>query len=123
MPFVPLGDKHVSVPVLYINGWFDSSAECTTSWGPQCIGQGGPCSNSPPCTATPGCFGCAGTGGGNGSNWFANVGLIGTSYDFTSETAPLVQNSTTNSKTKNVKIADGICVNMLCPECDLYESC
>jgi hypothetical protein len=124
MPFVPLGDKHVSVPVLYINGWFDSSAECTTSWGPQCIGQGGPCSSAPPCTASPGCFGCPGTGGGNGSNWFANVGLIGTSYDFTStETAPLVQNPINNNKTKTVKIADGICVNMLCPECDLYESC
>jgi hypothetical protein len=26
-------------------------------------------------------------------------------------------------KSKNVSIAPGVCVNMLCPECDLYESC
>jgi hypothetical protein len=130
MPFIELGSsKHVSVPIIYVNGWYQSEVECTPSLGNICIGLGDvSCGGSAPCQLTPGCQGgpnCTGTGGGNVNNWYIDTGLIGTSEDFTtSGFLPSVQAPTTNNtKTKNVKIANGICVNMLCPECDLYESC
>lgn len=130
MPFVQLqyNANHVSVPIIYLNGWYYPPAECRDTSGERCYGIGGvQCGDLPPCTATPGCQGanCSGSGAGNASNWFINTGLIGTSDDFTtSGLLPSTQPPTTNkTKSKNVLIADGICVNMLCPECELYESC
>lgn len=131
MPFVPLqfNSNHVSVPIVYINGWYYPSADCRDNTGERCLGIGCACvcANAPACTVTPGCQGpdCTGTGSGNPQNWYVNTGLIGTSEDFTtsgflpSTQAPIKD----KTKSKNVLIADGICVNMLCPECELYESC
>lgn len=59
--------------------------------------------------------------GDNGDNtsYWGTSGLIVESILNTSSPIKVY----TNEKSKSVKIEDGLCVNMLCPECYSYESC
>lgn len=129
MPFVDIDSKkHVGIPIVYVNGWFTETVDCTPQNSSLCSGDGVVCSGLGDCVNALGCQGndnCPPAGGpGAGGNWYIDTGLIGTSNDFTIQPLTSIQAPTTNkTKSKNVLIADGICVNMLCPECELYESC
>jgi hypothetical protein len=130
MPFVNLNSKkHVSIPIVYVNGWYTQTLDCTPQSGSLCVADGGvacgglgECQTSLNCSGNPDCPPAGGSA--SGANWYINTGLIATSEDFTIQPLQSIQPPTTNkTKSKNVLIADGICVNMLCPECELYESC
>ena len=84
----------------------------------------------PPClcpNCTPGlyCTGlCSedGDAAGSAESWNLQVGLIAPST-ITTTTPFKVQIKKSQTFTKSVYITPGICVDMLCPDCNSYESC
>lgn len=61
------------------------------------------------------------TGNEFGSDFTPIVNYKG--EDITKTQNQYILTSTEQAQTKNVQIAPGLCVNMLCPECNSYESC
>lgn len=64
-----------------------------------------------------------GGGGGGSSTASGRGGLIAPSNISTPDSPFAPFRSTSTTETKLVKITNGICVNMVCPECNSYESC
>lgn len=118
-------NANVSIPINFINGWFNPASDCY--WAPSnsfCGNQSLDCGGGE-CNVTLGSVGGAGGGAGGQDNWVGGVGLIAPSTKPTQNQFATILNQTTSNYTtsKNVLIAEGICVNMLCPECNDYESC
>ena len=132
-------DENIKIPLAYQNG-FSGTDSCSPTGGggsldaPLCIAQDTECEGL--CGCGPGCQEdppgtCNGVGlcvynGGSGddpNNWQGSGGLIAPS---TVETpSPFKAQAVNKSQitTKSVYITPGICVDMLCPDCNSYESC
>jgi hypothetical protein len=121
----------VAVPIVYVNWYSAQGSDCY-------INGAAFCGQVTDCAAGECCNTCSGGGGpslceNNGTDqteWQISTGLISVST-MQPQTSPLLntgiyyydQGAVIKQKTKTVKIEEGICVNMLCPDCDLYESC
>jgi hypothetical protein len=129
-----------AIPIAYIGGYSNEEAPCNPAGGTNggvgggsgfCSFGGGGC---PPC-ACPACIGqttciglCSQTGeppppGGPADSWNLQVGLIAPSTVTPPATPFKVQIKKSQITTKSVYITPGICVDMLCPDCNSYESC
>ena len=138
-------NENIKIPLAYQNG-FSSTSSCSPVGGnldaPLCEqDQGGApaecaaqCGCPPDCVeTTPGqCEGIGGGpclaqynggGGGPASTWQGSGGLIAPSTVETPSPfkAQVVNKSEITSK--RVYIIPGVCVDMLCPDCNSYESC
>jgi len=121
----------VAIPISYQSGWDSGGSEPECGAGcvnPQCC---------PPNCLLPdgGCRApCLGVSDGAGGSedagaWILEGGWIAPS-SMTTPDSPgtgspfrIQRDQTSNTLAKAVKIADGICVDMLCPDCYNYESC
>lgn len=128
-----------AVPIIFVSGSY---------WSSECgIGVGGFCGCNNFCCCAEACFDacswygtanqdCNGTvigtggGGSGGSNESCDTGAAGAEwmqfYLVAPSTVTQIQPLTkmkTGEKTKYVKLDEGLCVHMICPECNLYESC
>jgi len=120
-----------AIPIAYIGGYSNSEAPCNPAkgiggGGGFCEGGGGGC---PLCD----CLGCADPiacrgicveypDAGQADSWSLQAGLIAPST-VTLATPFTVQIKKSQITTKSVYITPGICVDMLCPDCNSYESC
>lgn len=120
-------DPTISIPIEFIDGWevpeggpknpcLPLSNSDADQCGGLCISGGS--GQVEECTITLGNYGGAGSGG-EAAYWTLNMGLIAPSL-LNLEDNPFTFKSTT---TKSVQISPGICVEMVCPECSMYESC
>jgi hypothetical protein len=115
----------IIIPLVNSSGWraVEACGPCTVPC--ECTGD---CIEVPPgsgiCAPASGSGICVNyrPGGGNADNWQFDGGLIAPS---TVETPALfkVQIKKSQITTKSVYITPGICVDMLCPDCNSYESC
>jgi len=122
----------IAIPISYVDGYGTQENPCNPAngiggGGMFCQGGGGDC---PPCN----CFGCddpiACNGicvdypeGGDAGAWSLQAGLIAPSTVMSPATPFKVQIKKSQITTKSVYITPGICVDMLCPDCNSYESC
>ena len=119
----------VAVPIIYINWYAASGSDCYINGGAFC-GQVVDCGQGECCNTCSGGTSLCSNNGTDQTEWQISTGLISTSKT-TSQTSGLLNNGIyyynqgveIKQKSKTVKIEEGICVNMLCPDCDLYESC
>jgi hypothetical protein len=135
-------NDNIKIPLAYQNG-FAGSVSCAPTGGgggsvdaPLCIPQdteceglcgcGGGCVETAPgvCSGQQLCPEYNDSSGGDPNNWQGSGGLIAPS---TVENPSGFQFTTQVKKsqitTKSVYITPGICVDMLCPDCNSYESC
>jgi|LakMenEpi03Aug12_release.lakeMendotaPanAssembly.Ray.scaffolds.fasta_scaffold01058_17 hypothetical protein len=121
----------VAVPIVYVNWYSALGSDCYVNGGALC-GLVTNCAQNECCNSCSGGGGislCTGSGGDQ-NEWQISTGLISSSL-MQQPVSPLLnagvysfnQGAVIKQKTKTVKIEEGICVNMLCPDCDLYESC
>ena len=127
-----------AIPIAYIGGYSNEEAPCNPAGGTNggvggggafCSFGGGGC---PPCEC-PDCTNQTCTGlcsnnntqppGGPADSWNLQVGLIAPSTVTPPATPFTVQVKKSQITTKSVYITPGICVDMLCPDCNSYESC
>ena len=124
-------NTETAIPIAYIGGYSNPEAPCNPAngiggGGGFCEGGGGGC---PLCD----CLGCADPiacvgicveypDAGQADSWNLQVGLIAPST-VTLATPFNVQVKKSQITTKSVYITPGICVDMLCPDCNSYESC
>ena len=133
-------NESIKIPLAYQDG-FSSNASCggggggaldapfcdpNTDCGALCGCQGECVETSPGVCVPPGGVGLCqynGGGGGSASTWQNTGGLIAPSTVETPSPfkAQVVNKSQITSK--RVYIIPGVCVDMLCPDCNSYESC
>jgi|688.fasta_scaffold22695_4 hypothetical protein len=133
-------DDTIKIPLAYQNG-FEGPDSCAPTGGggsvdaPLCIPQdteceglcgcGGGCVETSPgvCSGQQLCPKYNDSSGGDPNNWQGSGGLIAPSTVETPSlfTAQVVNKSQITSK--RVYIIPGVCVDMLCPNCNSYESC
>lgn len=139
MKYTIPGENNVSIPINVMVGWFNPGSDCYGG-GNGCLTPGtctnGNCSDFNPsvCLGSQGgesdyenCIN-SGSGSGGPSNWSTDIGLIAPSLRPAQTQQSVLASKTKtpineSSKSKTVKIAEGICVNMMCPECNNYEIC
>jgi hypothetical protein len=125
----------IAIPISYQTGWDSGGSQPLCGFGCEaadCCETGGPnCSRGPDGTCIGVCLNQnTGSGGSEDSTaWILEGGWIAPST-MTTPTSPglpgftlLQRDQSNNTMTKSVKITEGICVEMLCPECYNYESC
>ena len=126
-PTMKENDKIV-IPILHIHGWSDDTPDC---------GCDTPCGCSVGCNPNPQdptdcCFGqpppCLCEyhipSYDQGENWELERGLVAPGLVIDNNNVPFkVQIKKSQTFTKSVYITPGICVDMLCPDCNSYESC
>ena len=113
----------ISIPINFIDGYTVNGTpdECIPSTlGGQCPGLGCQTPN-PTGNCQPQLGNNTGQNGDSGEYWTLTGGLIVRSLRSTS--SPFTFKTSGPSQSRAVKIAEGICVDMVCPECYSYESC